>query len=61
MDILKDDIYAIFNQIMNSDFVKTKRNTFEPPGRDSLKALRYKTVYDCLSLIDISFQKKLLH
>ena len=47
MDILRDDIYAIFNQIMNSDSVKTKRNTFELPGKGF--TIRHKIVNDSLS------------
>lgn len=36
MDILRDDISAIFNQIVYANLVEIARNNFEPPGRDAL-------------------------
>ena len=36
MDILRDDISAIFNQIVFAHLVENKRNNFEPPDRDTL-------------------------
>ena len=44
MDILRDDISAIFNQIVYANFVETTRNNFEPPGRDTLSK-NFKTEF----------------
>ena len=45
MDMLRNDVAAIVNEIMISEFNKTKENTVMPPDKDSLIFIIYIYIY----------------